>query len=69
MTLTRMELTGRVEIVRDGVTGYICDSDWTEDDALVICRQLGFVYGHPTYVQPINVSINVLKDLFLFGVH
>ena len=45
-----MHLTGRVEIVRDGVTGYICDSDWTEDDALVVCRQLGYVYGHPTYV-------------------
>ena len=53
------ELTGRVQIERDSVRGYICDSDWTENDALVLCRQLGYVYGHPMYVPTIHIPILV----------
>ena len=60
MTLNREEVLGRVEIIRDGVTGYICDTNWTEDDALVVCRQLGYVYGHPTYVQLTRCFLNGL---------
>ena len=36
---------GRVEIYMSGVWGTITDSDWTDDDARVVCRKLG--YGKP----------------------
>ena len=38
---------GRVEVVHDGVSGTICDSDWSTYDARVTCRQLGFPDGVP----------------------
>ena len=33
---------GRVEIYRTGTWGTITDSDWTSDDAQVVCRKMGY---------------------------
>ena len=34
---------GRVEICQDEIWGSICyDDDWDIDDAIVVCRQLGY---------------------------
>ena len=36
-------LNDQVQICHNEVWGYICgDSDWTNDDASVVCRELGF---------------------------
>lgn len=35
-------LQGRVEICMGTVWGSICDSLWSDRDATVVCRQLGF---------------------------
>ncbi len=36
---------GRVEICQNNIFGTICDEEWSNEDAQVICRQLGFNDG------------------------
>ena len=35
-------LEGRVEVCNDNIWSRICDSNWNNVDARIVCRQLGF---------------------------
>ncbi len=68
--------SGRVEVCVYGRYGSVCHNPWTEMDASVICKQLGFsAYGifnkNPNSKQYISCThagaINVNADIFAIG--
>lgn len=44
-----LQYTGQVVLTYMGVSGRICSTGWTDEDARVVCRQLGFKNGSAYY--------------------
>ena len=59
------ETDGQVEICLDGLWGTVCDSIWTDREAKVVCKQLGFPYTG-IYIRVIKLSFHIF---FLFSTH
>ena len=60
-------LSDKVQICHHEVWGYVCSTydywfsyDWTDDDARVVCRELGFFY------QGVTKMYSFLHPLYLF---
>ena len=34
--------SGRIELVRNGLRGTVCDDAWDDKDAKVVCKMMGF---------------------------
>lgn len=52
---------GTVQVYHNGMWGSICDDDWTNMDAQVVCRMLGYSPQVSFYDQTSNYSVILIQ--------
>ena len=65
------ESEGRVEICQGNSYGTVCDDRWNDQDASVVCRQLGFDGKKKLYIarlrcSDINFCFNIASNVVAF---
>ncbi|KAK3588525.1 hypothetical protein CHS0354_014235 [Potamilus streckersoni] len=67
----RTKYEGNVVVTKDGRSGYMCDDEWDDNDARVICRMLGFqggkAYSGSHFRVTATVSGIILDDVQCTG--
>jgi len=60
----KLNSSGRVEILYNGVWGPICGSNFSIEESVVICRMLGYYSGDKGFVARYGIAFNISAYLF-----
>lgn len=65
-SLGEATLRGRVEVCLDQQWTSVCDTSWTEQDATVVCKQLG--YAQATNLGKNNIYQVIIEQFKVKGI-